>query len=109
MKLHSLLLVLVVTCTARTASAGLDASKDAETFAIAIEKLNATHAKKPGDVLEGALAEELPAKAWKALERVLESDDLTALERCSEATLEDALVKCSKSKKQRAAVKELIP
>jgi hypothetical protein len=66
--------------------------KDAKAFAAAIDKVNAAHARKPGETHEDELASKLPKKARAALERVLESEDLEALERCSDAALELALV-----------------
>lgn len=113
MKLHLVLLVAGLICvTTPLASPSLlgvrvDAEKDAKTFSSAIEKLNASHAKKPADTREADLAKKLPKKARAALGRVLDSEDLAALERCSEAALELALVEDFNALRERRA--ELAP
>ncbi|MAB81141.1 MAG: hypothetical protein CMJ89_17480 [Planctomycetes bacterium] len=78
-------------------AAGTDrSSKLAGTYADAIEKVNATHARKPEDRIEADLGEELPRKARSAFEALLEldsGDELTdSLARAAEAALELDLV-----------------
>ncbi|MEM7310277.1 MAG: hypothetical protein AAF682_26615 [Planctomycetota bacterium] len=67
------------------------AEKQAQAYAAAVDKLNASHARKP-QMTEEELAAKLPSKAEKALSRLLEMDDseelLEALVTAGEAALD---------------------
>ncbi len=67
----------------------------ADTYADAIEDVNADHAQKPGDATEAELAAQVPKKARKALDELLElepsAEVAAALVTAGEAALELAL------------------
>ncbi|MEM9380434.1 MAG: hypothetical protein AAGB93_10845 [Planctomycetota bacterium] len=82
---------LLFTSVAIVASAGpLDRSeKLADAYVDAVERVNASHARKPGDTTEADLAKTLPRKALRAL------DDLLELERGD--SLDDSLARCARA------------
>ena len=68
------------------------AEKLADTYREEIEDVNRDHARKPGETTEDELSKELPKKALKALDDLLELKDspgvFDALEACGEAALD---------------------
>ena len=90
-----LLALLLAPLLGGTASAQ-SPEKLADTYASEIEKVNAKHARKPGQRREADLAADLPKKAHSALEKLLEEDSppevLEALLAAGEAALELDLV-----------------
>lgn len=86
------LLALAPLVTAASRAPIDQSSRLADTYVKSIEKLNADHARKPGETTESELSTKLPKKALTALEKLLESEDGeelgAALERCAKGALE---------------------
>lgn len=74
---------------APTGPAVSDPEKLARTYVDAVEKLNATHAAKPGRTTESELVAKLPKKASQALEKLLKSK--------GDQELESALADCARA------------
>lgn len=72
-----------------------DPARDSGNYVEAIEKVNAVHAKKPGDATEGDLADKVPRQAVVGLARLLRerpSEEINAaLVACGEAALDLAI------------------
>jgi len=86
------------------------AGKLADAYVGAVREVNEKHARKPGATTEDELAEELPRKAQRALEELLESRADAApeaLARCAEAALE--LARVEDFERARARLEELAP
>jgi hypothetical protein len=73
-------------------NAGAGPAQNAAAYADAIAKVNDAHVRQPGKNTEAQLAQQLPATAKAALNRVLEAkpapDLAAALSRCGEAALD---------------------
>ncbi len=78
-----------------SAQLGADPVRDAGDYVAAIEKVNAAHAKKPGDAREADLAENVPRQAVVGLARLLREspseETNAALVECGEAALDLAI------------------
>ena len=81
------------------------ANRDAETYVEAVAAINESHAKRPGETAESALAEKLPRAAVAALMKLIEeessADTVAALVECGQAALDLALIDHFRMVRQR--------
>ncbi len=75
MRCSIVLACVVVGVLATGASAGTSAADRAKLWADGVEFVNAVHAEDPGKTVEADLAQKVPARARKSLERLLDLDD----------------------------------